>query len=190
MFAQYGRNMTGACTTLQPKLAIVCVACAICFPAHAQMYKCQAPDGRTAFQDKPCASDAKQGVMKTPAPAPAGRGAAQGDPEGAYQRFHQSVLASFDPPLWLTFYTSARRQQIDRDNQAGARWVASISREEWPRSYQITGKQPCAGGATCLTAAGTGKDLFGRPQEMAGSAEMVQEGGAWKVRDVVWRKRQ
>jgi hypothetical protein len=53
--------------------------------------------------------------------------------------------------------------------------VASISREEWPRSYQITGKQPCAGGATCLTAAGTGKDLFGRPQEMAGSAEMVQE---------------
>jgi hypothetical protein len=154
--------------------------------SHAQMYKCQMPDGRTAFQDKPCASDAKQGVIKTPAASSPSGG--QGDPEGAYRAFHQAVVQSFNPPQWLTFYTAARRQQIDKDNQAGARWMASISRDEWPRSYQVTGKQPC-GSAMCLTAAGTGKDLFGRPQEMAGTAEMVQEGGAWKIRDVNWRRR-
>ena len=161
------------------------LACAGFSLSHAQVYKCQTPDGRMAFQDKPCASDAKQGVIKTPASSPGG---GQSDAEGAYRAFHQAVIASFDPPRWLTFYSAAKREQIDKDNQAGARWVASISREEWPRSYQITGQQPC-GSATCLSAAGTGKDLFGRPQEMAGKAELVQEGGAWKIRDVTWGKR-
>ena len=155
------------------------------------MYKCQTPDGRTAFQDKPCAGDARQGVMKAPAPAPSGAGAVQGDPEGAYQRFHQAVLASFDPPGWFTHLPAARRQQFDKDVQASLKWVNAVQfmKDEMPRTYRITGKSG-SGNTARLTATGEGRDMFGRPAgEQAGVIDLVNEGGSWKIDQVTWGKR-
>jgi len=162
------------------------------FPVSlAQMYKCQTPDGRTAFQDKPCAGEAKQGVVKQPDAASAGLAASQGDPEGAYRSFHQSIVGSFNPPQWFSYLPATKRTLFDRDTQASLRWVNAVQfmKDEMPRSYQITDRQPGAGGTLRLTATGMGKDFFGKPQQQSGVIDLVQEGGAWKISGLTWGKR-
>ncbi len=172
-------------------LALFTVLCACFSFSHAQMYKCQTPDGRMAFQDKPCAGDAKQGVVKQRDAASAKPAASQGDPEGAYRAFHQSILGPFHPPGWISQLPAAKRQHFDRDVQASLKWVNAVQfmKDEMPRTYQITSRQPSSGGTLRLTATGMGKDFYGKPQEQSGIIDLVQEGGAWKISGVTWGKR-
>jgi hypothetical protein len=117
---------------------------------------------------------------------------AQGDPESAYRVFHQNVLGSFNPPLWIAQLPEAKRQQFERDTQASLRWVNAVQfmKDEMPRTYHVTSKEPGAGGRLMrLKTTGVGRDFFGKPQELVGVIDLVEERGTWKITEVTWGKR-
>src|SRR6185436_3764773 len=102
-----------------------------------------------------------------------------------------SIVGSFDPPQWFSYLTAAKRALFDRDTQASLRWVNAVQfmKDEMPRSYQITDRQPGAGGTLRMNVTGMGKDFFGKPQQQSGVIDLVQEGGTWKISGVTWGKR-
>ena len=123
----------------------------------------------------------------------AAHGAAASDtPEKGYEGFHRAVLASFDPRGWFSHLTAELQAKYDKDTQASLAFVNKIQfmKDEMPRAYRVTGKAPGPGGkGVRLGLAGEGKDFFGKPAALTGSADLVSEAGKWKLASLTWAKR-